>query len=65
MYFFLALNAVEAAALRKAKEERRKLSDLSKNPTKRQGDIYEGPNRDSVFRVSKVTVTDLINDEYF
>lgn len=52
MLLIVALNAVEAAALKKAKEERRKLSELQKHPPKRQGDIYEGPNRDSVYRVS-------------
>lgn len=50
----LALNAVEAAALKRAKEERKKLFDVHKSPAKRQGDIYEGPIRDSVHRVSEI-----------
>lgn len=49
-----ALNAVEAAALKRAKEDRRKLSDVHKHPPKRQGDILEGPTRESTFRVSTI-----------
>ncbi|XP_026326939.1 testis-specific serine/threonine-protein kinase 1-like isoform X2 [Hyposmocoma kahamanoa] len=38
------LNAVEGAALKRAKEERRRLSDSHKNaPKKREGDIFDGP----------------------
>lgn len=44
---FLALNAVEAAALQKAKEERQKLSDTHKSPPKRQGDILERDHKES------------------
>jgi hypothetical protein len=49
--FNVALNAVEASALKKAKEERRRLSDSHRNPKQRQGDILEGTNRGSVYRV--------------
>ncbi|GBP56934.1 hypothetical protein EVAR_33991_1 [Eumeta japonica] len=40
------LNAVEAAALNRAREERKKLTDL-KSPQKRQGDIFEGKQFDT------------------
>ncbi|XP_064291994.1 uncharacterized protein LOC128669588 [Plodia interpunctella] len=52
MYIFpIALNAVEATALKRAKEERRRLSDSHKNISKRQGDILEGGAKGSVYRV--------------
>ncbi|CAK1551957.1 unnamed protein product [Leptosia nina] len=41
------LNAVEAAALQRAKEERRKLSDSHRYPPKRQGDILSRDTRES------------------
>lgn len=45
------MNAVEAAALKRAKEERRKLAEIRRSPHKKQDDILMGPNRDSVYRV--------------
>ncbi|XP_032511828.1 testis-specific serine/threonine-protein kinase 1-like isoform X4 [Danaus plexippus] len=48
------LNAVEAAALQKAKEERQKLSDIHKGPPKRQGDILEREHRESAYRPSEM-----------
>ncbi|XP_023938197.2 testis-specific serine/threonine-protein kinase 1 [Bicyclus anynana] len=41
------LNAVEAAALQKAKEERKKLSDSHRVPPKRQGDILERDHKET------------------
>lgn len=48
------MNAVEAAALKRAKEERRRISDSRRNPPKRQGDILTTSHRDSTFRVSEI-----------
>ncbi|CAH0397576.1 unnamed protein product [Chilo suppressalis] len=45
-----SLNAVEASALKRAKEERRRLSDSHRNPPNRQGDILDGPQRRSGYR---------------
>ncbi|KOB68598.1 putative cAMP-dependent protein kinase catalytic subunit, partial [Operophtera brumata] len=50
IFLFVALNAVEATALSRAKEERRRLSNTHKNPPKRQGDILEVTNRKSAYR---------------
>ncbi|XP_047517810.1 testis-specific serine/threonine-protein kinase 1-like isoform X5 [Pieris napi] len=47
------LNTVEAAALQKAREERRRLSDSHRNPPKRQGDILSRETRDS-YRASEM-----------
>lgn len=49
--FFVALNAVEEAALNRAKEGRKRLSEIHKNPTKKQGDIWEDTQRTSSYRV--------------
>ncbi|XP_069355224.1 testis-specific serine/threonine-protein kinase 3-like [Maniola hyperantus] len=46
------LNAVEAAALQRAREERQRLSDAHKSPPNRQGDILERNHKDS--RVSEM-----------
>lgn len=51
--YVTALNAVEATALKRAKEERRRFSDSHRHPPKRQGDILEGSQRDSAFRVNQ------------
>lgn len=49
--YFAALNAVEEAALNRAKEGRKKLSEIHRNPTKKQGDIWEDSQRTSSYRV--------------
>lgn len=46
----LALNAVEAAALQRAKDERHRLSDIHKHKV-RQGDILERQHGESTNRV--------------
>ncbi|KAL4714420.1 hypothetical protein ACJJTC_017715 [Scirpophaga incertulas] len=46
----ITMNAVEAMALKKAKDERSKTSELHRNSRQRQGDIYSGPNKDTTHR---------------
>ncbi|KPJ01854.1 Testis-specific serine/threonine-protein kinase 1 [Papilio xuthus] len=45
------LNAVEEAALNRAKEGRKRLSEIHKNPAKKQGDIWDDTQRTSSYRV--------------
>ncbi|XP_064074414.1 uncharacterized protein LOC113397519 [Vanessa tameamea] len=49
-----SLNAVEAAALQRAREERQRFTDIHKSPPKRQGDILERQHRESTNRLNIV-----------
>ncbi|XP_047545945.1 testis-specific serine/threonine-protein kinase 1-like [Vanessa atalanta] len=49
-----SLNAVEAAALQRAREERQRFTDIHKSPPKRQGDILERQHRESTNRASEM-----------
>ncbi|XP_045459688.1 testis-specific serine/threonine-protein kinase 1-like [Melitaea cinxia] len=63
MVFRATLNAVEAAALQRAKEERQRLTDIHKNPPKRQGDILEREHRESTNRLKIIEDLKLTGSE--